>query len=974
MHKLAFLCLLSCPLILFAVQPGTPTNVRDNSEINTQINVPTQEDENLNVNSDMLGIKGPFSLSAIYSKTFGLILEGKYSQLLNSSNALALELDGGKAERRVGITWGHVLTPHQRIKLTAENLSQKMDFDFDSGNVSKWVYQNAIGGSYEYLLTNKFIKDINLNASYSKANSQDLGSKDFSQSGVLFRNYRRIAGATDKSASAGVDISPIKSTLIGLQLNYDDVKYDMRYQKAPNQNDAGVGATISVHQLVNDRLQFSLLASDRKPYKDYQAEVDWLLNSAPGSQLQLGLIGEKIDANFGLPNDNRVGLQLSYSWGGDSTSHPMTFTDPVPSNDAGGLKDWTNTPAVHMSQVLAIKDQRTEQINSESKVSSNKNVGANDSSDFGHNPYYPEPIIHGPINIGDEVHLRYGDQEHQDTCPPLFINQNPTIYGMDISYSGLPKSGDLKVALTKWTMSGHEIGNNFIKIDGTPTQADFDENPDHCIDIKITAHKMSRGKEIDTAIATIKIQPAIISPTITMHTTSYVVNAGEPINHFDLATVTANQGTIDPSTIKLDPDLSSHGISLDPAYKTDCAGKSSCEIKLAGTAVKPMFDHSEAAKLHVENTHSGSSDASFDVSVGGVPQINPAKVDLNTKETHHIGETITPVENLASHFDNPIASGDIDNSKFVLKENGVEDVTAKYGIAVDSSGRLYSAQPIPESAPSGSVDIQVYATNTKAGTSKTCAIYHLAIETKKPDIQPLANAVFNYGDTSKTSPEVVKIVAGQGTFKDVNAIQIAAEQTGKELPYYNLEKQIVLADNNKVAYIIIKVKDGQAVRRPDKSSYTVIATNTFGETSALQHAFTVTINTDAQAPIIQTRDGAFKEGSHIPINPGPVAATVYAGEGEIFSHYEFDITIKPVGGDQHPLSYYNISASIQPLESAKAYTVIFGDGSSDPIKNSGSQEYEVVATSVDKATKSITKTSTGYFTLTVTPKGQVKIS
>ncbi|MGD9109061.1 MAG: hypothetical protein PVI75_07875 [Gammaproteobacteria bacterium] len=617
MQKLAFLCLLSCPLALFAAQPNvfdTP-NIADVSSVQqAQDAQKNQEDQNLNIDGGMLGLKGPFSLSTIYSKTFGLILEGKYTQLLNSSNVLVLELDGGKAERRIGATWGHVLTPNQRIKLTAEDLSQKMNFDFDSGNVSKWVYQNAIGGTYEYLLPYKLIKDFNLNAYYSKANSQDLGSKDFTTSGVLFRNYRRIAGATDQSVSAGIDISPMKSTLIGLQLNYDNIKYDMRYQQASNQNDAGLGATISLHQLVNDRLQFSLLASDRKSYKDYQAEVDWLLNSVPGSQLQLGLVGEKIDANFGLPNDERVGLQLSYSWGGDSTGQPMTFSDPVPSNDASGLKDWTSTPAVHMSQVLAIKDQKTERINSKTKTASKD--GLNESGDFHYNKdyYHDLPITVGPIHSGDEIHLKYGDQAHQDTCPPLFINQSPNVYGMDISYNGLPKSGDLKVTVTPWKQSGYQIGNNLIKIDGTPTQADFNENPDHCIDIKITAHKMTHGKEIDTAVATIKIKPDVVAPTIALHNVPYVVNVGQSINHFDLATVTANEGTVDPDTIKLDPDLSSHGIILDPAYKTDCKDKTSCEIYLKADKVTNAMDKTQI-KLHAENTDGGKSDEPFDVTI-----------------------------------------------------------------------------------------------------------------------------------------------------------------------------------------------------------------------------------------------------------------------------------------------------------------------------------------------------------------------
>ena len=66
-------------------------------------------------------------------------------------------------------------------------------------------------------------------------------------------NFRRIAGGTDKSASAGVDLAPSSSTAVGLTLNYDDVHYNTKYQN--NQDLSGLGATVSLQQLITHRLK-----------------------------------------------------------------------------------------------------------------------------------------------------------------------------------------------------------------------------------------------------------------------------------------------------------------------------------------------------------------------------------------------------------------------------------------------------------------------------------------------------------------------------------------------------------------------------------------------------------------------------------------------------------------------------------------------------------------------------------------------
>ncbi len=309
----------------------------------------------LNLSSGDLGLKGPVSLSAQYSSEFGYMLEGQWTQKLGLNNALSLLLNLGPKERRLNATWGHVLTPNQRFKLTAEYLEQNKDFDFLSGSTNVWIGQSAYGLTYQYLFPHSFINDINFNTFYSHASSKNLSNKLFTDAADKWINIRRIAGGTEKSASLGVDLLPLKNSLLGLQVNYDNVHYDTRYEQADNSS--GLGATVSLNQLISKHIKLNLLASSRQTDDTYQAGLSWLLHSKPGTQLELGLTGTRtLGRTAGMENDSRIGVNMSYSWGGDSRSKSFGYQLDSPSSTSD-LASWTSQPAVHMAQVLAAKDE-----------------------------------------------------------------------------------------------------------------------------------------------------------------------------------------------------------------------------------------------------------------------------------------------------------------------------------------------------------------------------------------------------------------------------------------------------------------------------------------------------------------------------------------------------------------------------------------------------------------------------------------
>ena len=325
-----------------------------------------QENQELNLSSSDLDLKGPLSLRAIYSDELGYMLSGQYAQMLGSKNALSLLLETGKKAHRVNATLGHILSLHQRLKLTGEYLTEQKSFEFYSGKEAKWIGQYAYGLGYQYLFSKGLLNDINITTYYSKAQNKTLSAKEYIDEGLRYRDYRHIAGGADRSISLGLDVHPFKNTLLGLEASYDNVSYDTLYEHG--QDERGLGATLSLHQLLSKKVKLELLASDRKPYQSYGVGVHWLLKSNPGSKLELGLEGKRIIGANSLSNDSQLDIDIGYEWGGVGLGHPSSY---MLSNDlcdeswqSSSLLDWVSKPAVYMDQVLAVKDEHRELLGS----------------------------------------------------------------------------------------------------------------------------------------------------------------------------------------------------------------------------------------------------------------------------------------------------------------------------------------------------------------------------------------------------------------------------------------------------------------------------------------------------------------------------------------------------------------------------------------------------------------------------------
>lgn len=361
----------------YVAKPEPEALAENNSAINKHDYL-IENNKSLSFTTSDFGWQLPLSLGVEYSQNFGTELDGSFTYGFGFSDAVAAQFNAGTNEYRFNGTFGHALTDFQRVKVSAEYLAQNLNFDFKAGPLDKWVGQGAAGITYEYLFPQHFFHDLNVNAFYSKAWSKDLGYVYFFDPTNLnndlgiSEDWRRIAGATDKSASVGVDLLPFNTTLFGLQANYDNVHYDMQYPITPENPDpsaSGLGGTLSLEQLLGKRLKIKLLGSVRKIYDDYTAELDWLALTNADHHLELAFTGEHLANNHdeqsvgnNNSSDNRFGVNFTYKLGnGISADKDDSYTLNI-TDSHSDLVSWSSQPAVRMAKVLAAKDEKIFQI------------------------------------------------------------------------------------------------------------------------------------------------------------------------------------------------------------------------------------------------------------------------------------------------------------------------------------------------------------------------------------------------------------------------------------------------------------------------------------------------------------------------------------------------------------------------------------------------------------------------------------
>lgn len=318
-----------------------------------QQNQAKEQDFNINniipLNTDALGLSGPFSASVKYDDDLGLILGLGYLQMLNEYVGVAVKLALGTNELRGNLTLGFEPFPNHQLKITYESLYQNLPFDFESGTVNEWVGQNALGGAYQYILNKSIAHSLEVSGSYIKAGSKHLPDIIFyDDEDYTYYNLRRIAGGTQGTLQGSINLLPFKNTMLGLGAGYSSITYD-------NQNEAVESNTTIAYKAELTHLptlKTKLIAAinNTASSRELSAKVSQILPK----KFEVFVKGQHNQGYGAQPSASSVMLGVSY---------------PAPKayslkglNKFQELKNWIDKPVVQEARVLAIKDEAIKKV------------------------------------------------------------------------------------------------------------------------------------------------------------------------------------------------------------------------------------------------------------------------------------------------------------------------------------------------------------------------------------------------------------------------------------------------------------------------------------------------------------------------------------------------------------------------------------------------------------------------------------
>lgn len=303
--------------------------------------------KNLPLNSDALGWSGPVKAALRYDSELSWILGLDYVQMLSESVGLSVKTGFGPNERRANITTGFAVTPDQHIKLTYEYLTQNLNFDFVTGGVQEWVDQHAVGGAYQYLLRHEILHSFEISGYTVRANSKNLSDVIYNVSENQTTSYdvnnRRIAGGTENTIQAALNLLPIKNTALTIGGGFSSLSYDTQYED--NQAKSTIAYQAQLTHLLTDTLKFVAGVNSSASGTTHSAEIRHILPKS----IELSLKGEYMSSTT-LPNSSSITLGISYP-------APKAYSI-APFGGMQELKNWIEKPIVYKTRVLAIKDEK----------------------------------------------------------------------------------------------------------------------------------------------------------------------------------------------------------------------------------------------------------------------------------------------------------------------------------------------------------------------------------------------------------------------------------------------------------------------------------------------------------------------------------------------------------------------------------------------------------------------------------------
>ena len=277
----------------------------------------------------------------------------------NDNSAVAIISEIGLRDLRFNGTYGMGFGNNLRAKVTGEYLMQKLDYGFSTGKARRWMRQMAIGGDAQYLLCNCFVNDLHVRGFYSYAPSHRLHTLacPVIPGAAIVNVVRRIAGSHAYGFLAGTSITPWSCGYLGLNVNYDHVAYNRKFNS--RKVTAGLGGGIEFRQVLTQTVSFNVKGEIRKPFNYIGGGVDW--NKAFCS----GLFSAGVFANYtrgkkNLPNVTVLGISLGFNFAARNLYNYNDCCEPVCCTyDSCDLIAYVQEPAIFLPVVLAISEEST---------------------------------------------------------------------------------------------------------------------------------------------------------------------------------------------------------------------------------------------------------------------------------------------------------------------------------------------------------------------------------------------------------------------------------------------------------------------------------------------------------------------------------------------------------------------------------------------------------------------------------------
>jgi hypothetical protein len=279
--------------------------------------------------------------------------------LLDNDTAFSFLVEGGPRSYRFNGTLGFICENQSRFKISAEHLSQRLRYDFESGKTHRWMHQLALGGVYQYRVECPgWIEGLQLRLDYSNAPSKNISNIQL-PTGEF--NLRRIAGSWSWMGEAGVIIKPWECATLITSLGYDQVRYKRKYQHGKRVS--GVGFSLDFTQRFWSNFLLDIDYEFTQAYNNIGAALRWDTRFECGD-LGIGVFANHVFGKRRLPCSTTAGAELTFAFGLSGCNivpiGPYSFDEcdyNACSYDVCDLVAWVSDPAVYRPQVLAIADQ-----------------------------------------------------------------------------------------------------------------------------------------------------------------------------------------------------------------------------------------------------------------------------------------------------------------------------------------------------------------------------------------------------------------------------------------------------------------------------------------------------------------------------------------------------------------------------------------------------------------------------------------